>query len=566
MGNMIEIKVPDIGDFKDVEVIEVLVKAGDVVNKEQSLITVESDKASMEIPSSAAGTVRDVKVKLGDKVSEGSSVLFLESGADAPEPAAPAAESARAPTPAAAPAAPPPAAARAPTQSEQSATSSTVKVPDIGDFKEVEVIEVLVKPGDNVAKEQSLITVESDKASMEIPSPAAGVVGSVLVKIGAKVSEGTPILELRATGDGAGPPPAAPAPAAAPARTTEASAPAPAPTAGKSPESSAFAVEMGPRPVAGAPGADSAVKPHASPSVRRFARELGVDLTAVRGSGPKGRITLDDVRDHVKGVMSGAARPAASALAAPATGGLQLNLPAWPKVDFAKFGPVERVELTRIRKISGPNLARNWVVIPHVTNHEDADVTDLEAFRVQLNNEKNPAKVTLLAFLIKACVATLKKFPDFNSSLDAAGDAIIRKHYYHIGFAADTPNGLVVPVVKDADKKGIFEIAQETAALAGKAREGKLGITDMQGGTFSISSLGGIGGTSFTPIINAPEVAILGVCRSVMRPVWDGKGFVPRLILPLSLSWDHRVVDGAAAARFNAHLAQLLADFRRVML
>jgi pyruvate dehydrogenase E2 component (dihydrolipoamide acetyltransferase) len=566
MGNMIEIKVPDIGDFKDVEVIEVLVKPGDVVNKEQSLITVESDKASMEIPSSASGTVRDVKVKLGDKVSEGSSVLFLEPGADAAEPARPAAEPTRAPAGAPAPAAPPPTATAASAQSQQPAASFTVKVPDIGDFKDVEVIEVLVKAGDTVVKEQSLITVESDKASMEIPSPAAGVVGSLLVKIGAKVSEGTPILELRPTSDGAGVPSAAPVPAVPPAPTKEEPAPAPARAAGKSPESSAFAEEMGPRPAVGAAAADTALRPHASPSVRRFARELGVELTAVRGSGPKGRITLDDVREHVKGVMSGAARPAASALAAPSGGGLQLNLPAWPNVDFAKFGPVERVELTRIRKISGPNLARNWVVIPHVTNHEDADVTELEAFRVQLNNEKNPAKVTLLAFLIKACVATLKKFPDFNSSLDPAGDAIILKHYYHIGFAADTPNGLMVPVVKDADKKGIFEIAQETAALAAKAREGKLGIADMQGGTFSISSLGGIGGTSFTPIINAPEVAILGVCRSVMRPVWDGKSFVPRLILPLSLSWDHRVVDGAAAARFNAHLAQLLADFRRVML
>jgi pyruvate dehydrogenase E2 component (dihydrolipoamide acetyltransferase) len=316
-------------------------------------------------------------------------------------------------------------------------------------------------------------------------------------------------------------------------------------------------------------GDDGAARSHASPSVRKFARELGVALGQVRGSGPKGRITQDDVRGFVKGVMAGGGRPAAAGAAA-AGGGLPGLLP-WPQVDFAKFGPIERVEMSRIKKLSGPNLHRNWVTIPHVTNHEDADVTELEAFRVQVNkeNEKNKdaAKLTMLAFLIKACVATLRKFPDFNASIDATtGDAVIRKNYWHIGFAADTPNGLVVPVVKDADKKGIFEIAAETAALAARARDGKLGPADMQGGTFSISSLGGIGGTAFTPIINAPEVAILGVCRAATKPVWDGQQFVPRLILPLSLSWDHRVVDGAAAARFNAHLAALLGDFRRVLL
>jgi pyruvate dehydrogenase E2 component (dihydrolipoamide acetyltransferase) len=326
--------------------------------------------------------------------------------------------------------------------------------------------------------------------------------------------------------------------------------------------------DLGARPapmVLGTPGA----KPHASPSVRKFARELGVDLGLVQGRGPKGRITPDDVRDHVKAVMAGGARPAAGpAAAAP---GLGLNLPAWPSVDFAKFGPVERVAMSRIRKISGPALTRNAIMIPHVTNHDDADITDLEAFRVQLNKEnernKDAPKLTMLAFLIKACVAALKKFPDFNASIDPdTGDAVFLKQYYHIGFAADTPNGLVVPVIKDADKKGVFEIAQETSALAAKARDGKLGPSDMQGGTFSISSLGGIGGTYFTPIINAPEVAILGVCRSQTRPVWDGRQFVPRLILPLSLSWDHRVVDGAGAARFNGYLGQILADFRRVML
>jgi pyruvate dehydrogenase E2 component (dihydrolipoamide acetyltransferase) len=432
-----------------------------------------------------------------------------------------------------------------------------VKVPDIGDFKDVEVIEVLVKEGDTVAREQSLITVESDKASMEIPSPAAGVVQSLLVKVGDKVSQGSPILML-ATAEAA-------TTASAPARAAEIPAAVAQPAAQGSPPSADYAVEMIARPSpidAGHAGA----KPHASPSVRKFARELGVDLTQVTGSGPKGRITQDDVREYVKRALAGGARPAAPPAAGAAAGGL--NVIAWPQVDFAKFGPVERVEMSRIKRLSGPNLARNWVMIPHVTNHEDADITELEAFRVQLNkeNENSGVKVTMLAFLVKACVAALKKFPDFNSSIAPEGDAIIRKNYWHIGFAADTPNGLVVPVIKDADKKGIFEIAQETAALAAKAREGKLAIGDMQGGTFSISSLGGIGGTYFTPIINAPEVAILGVCRASMKPVWDGKQFVPRLVLPLSLSWDHRVVDGAAAARFNAYLASLLADFRRVLL
>ena len=465
-----------------------------------------------------------------------------------------------------------------------------IKVPDIGDFKDVEVIEVLVKPGDTVSKEQSLITVESDKASMEIPSSHAGVVSELRVKLGDKVSEGSVILlletEAEAAAAAAGPPPgvataapgAAPAavaptaaaptaaagaaPAAAAATSATAAAEAPPPVA---PASSAeFATEMGPRPAA--TEEDGGVKPHASPSVRKFARELGVDLTLVRGSGPKGRITVDDVRAFVKERMAAGARPAA----APAAAGAGLGVLPWPVVDFAKFGPIERVEFSRIKKLSGPNLHRNWVMIPHVTNHEDADITDLEAFRLQVNREnersKGAPKLTLLAFLIKAAVAALKKFPDFNSSIDPDGSALIRKHYWHIGFAADTPNGLVVPVIRDADKKGILDIAAETAALAAKAREGKLAPADMQGGTFSISSLGGIGGTYFTPIINAPEVAILGVCRAATRPVWDGQAFAPRLVLPLSLSWDHRVVDGAAAARFNAYLASLLADFRRVLL
>ncbi|GIL06743.1 MAG: acetyltransferase component of pyruvate dehydrogenase complex [Betaproteobacteria bacterium] len=558
MGNLVEVKVPDIGDFKDVEVIEVLVKAGDAVAREQSLITVESDKASMEIPSSHAGRVKAMRVKLGDKVSEGSVILELEaaeSGAAANPPQPPSAKGGSEPRQVASPPFEKGGPGGIPPAPRPTGEALQVTVPDIGDFKDVEVIEVLVRPGDRVNKDQSLITVESDKASMEIPSPAAGLVQSLLVKIGDKVSQGSPIVMLAANEAAAAlPSPAPAAPVSAP------------PAATTSPPSTAYAVDMVARPAAVEPRQPEGAMPHASPSVRKFARELGVDLTQVAGSGPKGRITQDDVREHVKRALAGGARPAAAPVAGAAAGGL--NVIPWPQVDFAKFGPVERVEMSRIKKLSGPNLARNWVMIPHVTNHEDADITELEAFRVQLNkeNEKSGVKVTMLAFLIKACVAALKKFPDFNSSIAPEGDAIIRKNYWHVGFAADTPNGLVVPVIRDADRKGIFEIAQETAALAAKARDGKLAIGDMQGGTFSISSLGGIGGTYFTPIINAPEVAILGVCRSTTRPVWDGKQFVPRLILPLSLSWDHRVVDGASAARFNAYLASLLADFRRVLL
>ena len=551
MGAMQEVFVPDIGDFKSVDVIEILVKPGDTVTPEQSLVTLESDKATMEIPSPSAGVVKEVRVKIGDKVSEGSPILVLEAGsapAASPAPAAAAAppKSPAAPAPAAA--APAPAASAPAATAAAGGGSRQVEVPDIGDFKSVDVIEILVKPGDTVAVEQSLVTLESDKATMEVPSPAAGKVKEILLKVGDKVAQGSPILVLEAAGS-APTRPAAPAPVAA--------APAPAPKA-EAPASSR------PPPVAVEPSAESSgAKPHASPSVRKFARELGVDLARVTGSGPKNRILQADVQAFVKGVMARGPAPAA----APATGA-GLSLLPWPQVDFAKFGPVETVQLPRIKKISGPSLHRNWVTIPHVTNHDDADITELEAFRVQLNkeNEKSGVKLTMLAFLIKACVAALKKFPDFNSSLAADGASIIVKKYWHIGFAADTPGGLVVPVVKDADQKGIFDIAKETSELAKLARDGKLKPGDMQGGTFSISSLGGIGGTYFTPIINAPEVAILGVCRSATRPVWDGKQFAPRLVLPLSLSWDHRVIDGASAARFNTYLAQLLADFRRVML
>ncbi|HRK56890.1 MAG TPA: dihydrolipoyllysine-residue acetyltransferase, partial [Burkholderiaceae bacterium] len=517
MSSVVEVKVPDIGDFKDVEVIELLVGPGDTVAKEQSLITVESDKASMEIPSSAAGVVKAVHVKLGDKVGQGALILTLEAAAASAEAAkpAPAANKPQSAAPAAAPSAPAaPSALSAPAASGPIA----VQVPDIGDFKDVEVIEILVAPGDAVAKEQSLITVESDKASMEIPSPAAGTVQSLSIKVGDKVSRGSSILMLQPSGAAS-----AQAASAQPASSGASASAAPATAAvSASPVSSAFATEMAerPRPTA----AELGSLPHASPSVRKFARELGVDLHRVSGSGDKGRITQDDVRAFVKAVIT---QSSGAAGGAPAAAGMSgLGLPAWPQVDFAKFGPIERVQMSRIRKISGPALTRNAVVIPHVTNHEDADITDLEAFRVQLNKEaeksKSGAKLTMLAFLIKACVVALKKFPDFNASIDAStGDAIIRKNYWHIGFAADTPNGLVVPVIKDADQKGIFDIAAETSALAAKARDGKLSPADMQGGTFSISSLGGIGGTSFTPIINA-------LCRRRRRKVGDHRRFDDR--------------------------------------
>jgi pyruvate dehydrogenase E2 component (dihydrolipoamide acetyltransferase) len=437
-----------------------------------------------------------------------------------------------------------------------------VKVPDIGDFKDVPVIELLVKPGDAVKKEESLVTLESDKATMEVPSPADGVVKAMKVKVGDKVSEGSLVLLL----DAAEAPAAKPASkaAAAPAPAAQPAPPAPQPVAA-APAARPFQEPeaASPRhpPVAAEPAEVTASPAHASPGVRRFARELGVDLQKVKGSGPKGRILKEDIQGFVKGALAGAGAPRA------AGGGLaDLGLPAWPKVDFAKFGPVEVKPLTRIQKISGPALARNWVMIPHVTQFDEADITELEAFRAKVNEEnaKSGVKVTPLAFLIKAVVAALKKFPAFNASID--GDNLVLKQYWHIGFAADTPGGLVVPVLKDADKKGVVEIAKETGELAAKGREGKLGPAEMQGGTFTISSLGGIGGTAFTPIINAPEVAILGVSKAAMKPVWNGKEFVPRLMMPLSLSYDHRVIDGASAARFTAYLAQVVADLRRGML
>jgi pyruvate dehydrogenase E2 component (dihydrolipoamide acetyltransferase) len=506
MSETIEVRVPDIGDFNDVPVIEVLVKPGDRVKKNDSLITLESEKASMEVPAEADGVVAEVLVKVGDKVSRGSPILVL--GSETPQVKAPA-EAPKAPAAAA------------------SSAAIEIRVPDIGDFKDVPVIEVLVKTGDRVKKNDSLITLESEKASMEVPAEADGVVANVLVKVGDKVSKGTPIARLSAEG--------------APQKSAE---PATSPVA---------------RPVAPAVQAsagDGMV--HAGPAVRRFARELGVELRGLRGSGPNGRVTREDVQGFVKGALQ--SRGAAGGSPFP-------GLPPWPKLDFAQYGEVERRPLSRIKKLSGPNLHRNWVQVPHITNYDEADVTSIEELRHEVNAEQSKSggpKLTMLAFLIRASVAALQRFPEFNSSLD--GDEVILKQYYNIGFAADTPGGLIVPVIKNADAKGLIEIAREAQELAGKARDGKLTLPQMQGGTFTISSIGGIGGTAFTQIVNAPEVAILGATRTATKPFWDGKAFVPRLMLPISVSYDHRVIDGAGAARFLVYIAELLADFRRVML
>ncbi|MEQ1594571.1 MAG: dihydrolipoyllysine-residue acetyltransferase [Casimicrobium sp.] len=537
-----ELKVPDIGDYTDIPVIEILVKVGDVVTKEQSLVTLESDKATMEVPAESAGTIVELRVKLGDKVSMGTVVAVIEAGASASASAAP---SAAAPAPVAAPTPAAPAAAAAPAAS---GGVVDVKVPDIGDFSDIPVIEILVKVGDTVKVEQSLVTLESDKATMEVPSTVAGVVKEIKVKLGDKVSEGAVVVVV-ASASASAPAAPAPAPAAVPA-------PVAAPTAVAAPAAAPVAAT-------GAINEASFSKAHASPSIRKFARELGVDLGRVKATGPKNRVMLEDVQAFVKGVMSA---PPAAVAASGGDSGAALGLLPWPKVDFTKFGEIEAKPLSRIKKISGANLHRNWVMIPHVTNHDECDITELEAFRVQLNkeNEKSGTKMTMLAFVIKASVAALKKFPDFNASLD--GDNLVYKKYFNIGFAADTPNGLVVPVLKNADQKGIMQIAKEMTELSLKAREGKLGPSDMQGGCFSISSLGGIGGTAFSPIINAPEVAILGLSRGEIKPKWNGKEFTPKLMLPLSLSYDHRVIDGASAARFNAYLGALLADFRRIAL
>src|SRR6516225_4291962 len=525
MGELREIRIPDIGDFKNVPIIEIAVQPGQRVGVDAPLITLESDKASMEVPSPAAGVVKSLAVKVGDKVSEGASILMLEVDGAGPaeEPVKPAVSA-------------PPAPTSAP------AGVADVRVPDIGDFKDVPIIEVMVKPGDTIAAEQPLVTLESDKASMEVPSPLGGKVADLKVKVGDRVSEGTVILTLITD-------------AGAPSSARALAAPAPTPgpaTTPAPPAATAAAVSI--------PDATFDI-PYAGPSVRKRARERGIDLRQVKGSGPRGRILPADV-DAFAPALTPAAKPSMPAVAGTGAG---LDLLPRPKVDFAKFGPVETQPLSRIKRISAANLHRNWVMIPHVTSHDEADITELEEFRVRLNkeNEKSGVRVSMLAFMIKAAVEALKKFPEFNSSLE--GENLILKKYYHIGFAADTPQGLVVPVIRDADKKGVIDIAKGMGDLAKLAREGKLKPDQMQGGTFTISSLGGIGGTYFTPIINAPEVAIMGACRSLHKMVWDGTQAVPRLIQPLSLSWDHRVIDGAAAARFNVYFASLLADMRRAL-
>ncbi|MGY8562054.1 dihydrolipoyllysine-residue acetyltransferase [Paracidovorax citrulli] len=574
MAEIKEALVPDIGDYSDIPVIEVLVAVGDTVKKDQGLVTLESDKATMEVPSSVAGVVKEIKVKVGDNLSEGKVVALIEvaDAAAAPAPAT-------APAPAAAPAKAAAAAAPAPaTQSAPAAAPAagggTVEatVPDIGDYTDIPVIEVLVAVGDTVKKDQGLVTLESDKATMEVPSSVAGVVKEIKVKVGDTLSQGKVVAIIEAEG------------AAAPAPTQAAAAAAPAaaetgtkvePVAVPAEPDKLAAREIASAPSAGAPSsppvqfnADSVLPskvPYATPAVRVFARELGVDLNQLTGTEKGGRITKSDVQKFVKSALTGGGTAAAGG---PVAAGGGLNLLPWPKVDFSKFGEVETQPLSRIKKISGANLARNWAMIPHVTQFEQADITDLEGLRVALNkeNEKAGIKLTMLAFLIKASAAALKQFPEFNASLDAAGENLTLKKYFNIGFAADTPNGLVVPVIRDVDKKGVVQIAQETGELAKKARDGKLGPADMSGGCFSISSLGGIGGTAFTPIVNAPEVAILGVSKSSIQPVWNGKEFAPKLMLPLSLSYDHRVIDGALAARFITYLSQVLADMRRVLL
>ena len=539
--SIVEIKVPDIGGHENVDIIAVEVKVGDTINVDDTLITLETDKATMDVPADAAGVVKEVKVKVGDKVSEGSVILTVEAAGAAVE-AAPLA-------------APAPIQAAAPAQVATPAAGGVekVNVPDIGGHENVDVIAVEVKVGDTVAVDDTLITLETDKATMDVPCTVAGTVTAVHIKVGDKVSEGALIIEVSAAGSAAPQPVAAPAPVAAPVQAAAAPvATAPTPIAAR--VSVAY----------GSVNEEGFAKAHAGPSTRKLARELGVDLSLVKGTGAKGRITAEDVKGFVKGVMQNGGAKTVPVAGAALGGGLDL-LP-WPKVDFSKFGEIEVKELSRIKKISGQNLSRNWVMIPHVTVNEDADMTELEEFRKVLNKEweKVGVKVSPLAFIIKASVSALKAFPEFNASLD--GDNLILKKYYNIGFAADTPNGLVVPVIKDVDKKGLKEISQELTELSKKAREGKLKPQEMQGACFTISSLGGIGGTGFTPIVNAPEVAILGVCKSTIKPVWNGKEFEPRLMCPLSLSFDHRVIDGAAGMRFTVYLANLLKDFRRVSL
>ncbi|SFW85779.1 pyruvate dehydrogenase E2 component (dihydrolipoamide acetyltransferase) [Pseudomonas sp. NFACC09-4] len=542
------IRVPDIGSGEG-EVIELFVKVGDRIEADQSILTLESDKASMEVPAPKAGVIKSLKVKLGDRLKEGDELLELEveGAAAAPEAAAPAPAPAAAEKPAAAPAAE---AAPAPAAAPAAATVQDIHVPDIGSSGKAKIIEVLVKAGDTVEADQSLITLESDKASMEIPSPAAGVVESVEIKLEDEVGTGDLILKLKVAGASA---PAAPAPAAAPAAKAE---PAPAPAAAP-----AAKAEAAPAPVAAAP-APSGAKVHAGPAVRQLAREFGVELSAVGPSGPHGRVLKEDVQAYVKAMM----QKAKNAPAEGATGGA--GIPPIPAVDFSRFGETEEVAMTRLMQIGASSLHRSWLNIPHVTQFDQADITELEAFRVAQKAvaEKAGVKLTVLPLLLKACAHLLKELPDFNSSLAPSGKAVIRKKYVHIGFAVDTPEGLLVPVIRNVDQKSLLQLAGEAAALADKARNKKLTADDMQGACFTISSLGHIGGTGFTPIVNAPEVAILGVSKATIQPVWDGKAFQPKLMLPLSLSYDHRVINGAAAARFTKRLSDLLGDIRTILL
>ncbi|MGL3814758.1 pyruvate dehydrogenase complex dihydrolipoyllysine-residue acetyltransferase [Klebsiella pneumoniae] len=525
-----EVHVPDIGG-DEVEVTEIMVKVGDTIAAEQSLITVEGDKASMEVPAPFAGTVKEIKINTGDKVSTGSLIMIFEVAGAAP---------AAAPAQAAAPAAAAPAAA---------AGVKDVNVPDIGG-DEVEVTEVMVKVGDKVAAEQSLITVEGDKASMEVPAPFAGTVKEIKISTGDKVKTGSLIMVFEVEGAAPAAAPAqaaAPAPAAAPAQAAK---PAAAPAA-KAEGKSEFAEN------------DAYV--HATPLIRRLAREFGVNLAKVKGTGRKGRILREDVQAYVKEAI----KRAEAAPAAAAGGGIPGMLP-WPKVDFSKFGEIEEVELGRIQKISGANLSRNWVMIPHVTHFDKTDITELEAFRKQQNEEaakrKLDVKITPVVFIMKAVAAALEQMPRFNSSLSEDGQRLTLKKYINIGVAVDTPNGLVVPVFKDVNKKGIIELSRELMTISKKARDGKLTAGEMQGACFTISSLGGLGTTHFAPIVNAPEVAILGVSKSAMEPVWNGKEFVPRLMLPISLSFDHRVIDGADGARFITIINNTLSDIRRLVM
>ncbi|KPY74696.1 Dihydrolipoamide acetyltransferase [Pseudomonas syringae pv. syringae] len=544
------IRVPDIGNGEG-EVIELMVKVGDRIEADQSVLTLESDKASMEIPAPKAGVIKTMKVKLGDRLKEGDELFELEVEGEAAAAPAPAAEPAAAPAAAEKPAeaAPAPAAAAEPAPAA-SASVQDIHVPDIGSSGKAKIIELMVKVGDSIQADQSLITLESDKASMEIPSPAAGVVESIEVKLDQEVGTGDLILKLKVEGaaPAAAPAPAASAPAAAPAKA-EAAAPAPK-------------AEAAPAPAASAAPAKDGAKVHAGPAVRQLAREFGVELSAVSATGPHGRVLKEDVQAYVKTMM----QKAKEAPAGGASGGS--GIPPIPEVDFSRFGEIEEVPMTRLMQLGASGLHRSWLNIPHVTQFDQADITDLEAFRVAQKGaaEKAGVKLTVLPLLLKSCAHLLKELPDFNASLAPSGKAVIRKKYVHIGFAVDTPDGLLVPVIRDVDQKSLLQLAAEAAALAEKARNKKLTANDMQGACFTISSLGHIGGTGFTPIVNAPEVAILGVSKATIQPVWDGKAFQPKLMLPLSLSYDHRVINGAAAARFTKRLSELLADIRTILL